>query len=261
MKKRDMKKLISIVFFLFVIQAFSQQMMTVHIVDRPSSMGIKPAFEIVIPKADLNKAENKFNEFIAQKKFFGLINKKTVNQKKGQEWVTQKFTLKAVSDKPMIVLFQISKFTTSTYVRFFFQTDHGFLGADDVGSKQEIAKAKKFVHSYAAGLYRQTVNDEIQAENKELAKLKKKYGRWEQQNNRVRKNADASRSSQDTKPSKSGFVDVDKATERANSFLKNEKKGQKKIRRNQRKQAKLKAEMKNHQIQIEKLKDELNAIE
>lgn len=256
-----MKRFLFIAFFLLTIHAFSQQKIVVQIVDRPCSAGIEPAFEAAIPKADLDKAEDLFKQSISQKQFFGLIKKKTTNKKEGQEWVTQKFTLKAVSEEPMVVLFQISEFSTLTYIRFFFQTNNGFLGADHVGSKEELADAKTFVHKYAAGLYRQTVKDEIQSEKKQLAKLKKKHDNLERKNKNVRKNVDSNRLDEVTRKSKSGYVDVQKATDHANAYLKDEKKGQKKIRRNQKKQAKIKAEMKNLQIQIKKLENEMNSIE
>ena len=256
-----MQKLIIVVFFLISTQVFSQQKLSVNIVERPSSLGIEPAFETSIPKADMDKAEDLFNNFISQKQFLGLIRKKTANQKKGHEWITKEFTLKAVSENPMVVLFQISNFTNQTYIRFFFQKKNGFLGAEDIGSEKEIANAKKFVSDYAAELYRETVKDEIQVEKRKLSKLKRKHDKLEKKNKDINRAVDANRQDKIPKHSTSGYVDVEKATDQANKFLKDEKKGQNKIRRNQKKQAELKAEMKNEQVRIKKLQDELNLIE
>jgi len=246
---------------LISMTAFSQQEIIVNIVERPSSMGLVPAFETVIPQADLKMADELFEKVISRERFFGLIRKRTANVKEGHERITEEFVLESVSRSPMVVLFQVTDFSSQTYLRFFFKLDEGFLGAPGVGSKSEIANAEEFVHAYAARLYAQTISAKIREEKKVYSKLEKKYNKLERKIRRVEKRYFTGRPKMNTKKSDGDLIDVEQAVSKEAEFQKGKKKGQKKIRRIQKKQAKWEARMKNQQVVIDKLEQELEAIE
>lgn len=253
-----MKKIVYFVFVLIHMSAFSQHEISINIVERPSSMGLAPAFETVIPQADLKMADDLFEEVISRERFFGLIRKKTAHVKEGHERITEEFVLKSVSSSPMLVLFQVTDFSSQTYIRFFFKMEDGFLGAPGIGSRSEIANAEAFVHNYAARLYAQTISAKISDEQKVYSKFEKKYNKLERKKRRIEKRYFRG---QPTISSGGDLVDVEQAVSDEAKFQKGKKKGQKKIRRIQKKQAKWEARMRNQQIVIDKLEQELNAID
>ncbi|KOH43283.1 hypothetical protein [Sunxiuqinia dokdonensis] len=255
-----MKKLVYLVFLLISMNAFSQHEIVVSIVDRPSSMGLAPAFETAIPSADLKMADDLFEQMIAGKRFFGLLKKKRANTKEGHERMTEEFVFEQVSSSPMVILFQVTDFSSQTYIRFFFKMRDGFLGAPGIGSKSEIASAEEFVHSYASRLYAQTLGAKIAEEQKIFSKYEKKYNKLERKKRKIEKRYFTGQPRMDPENSEGDLIDVEQAVADEEKFLKGKKKGQKKIRRIQKKQAKWEGRMKNQQIIIDRLKRELNAI-
>ncbi len=256
-----MKKIIYFVFFLITMNAFSQREIIINIVERPSSMGLAPAFETVIPQADLKMADELFEKVISRERFFGLIRKKTANIKEGHERITEEFVLESVSRSPMVVLFQVTDFSSQTYIRFFFKLNEGFLGAPGIGSKSEIANAEEFVHDYAARLYAETLGAKISEEEEVYSKLEKKYNKLERRTKRIEKRYFTGRPKMSRDNSDGDLIDVEQAVSKEEQFQKGKGKGQRKIRHIQKKQAKWEARMRNQQIVIDKLEQELDAIE
>ena len=256
-----MKKIIYVVFVLMHVSAFSQHKIIINIVERPSSMGLAPAFETAIPQADLKMADDLFEEVISRERFFGLIRKKTAHVKEGHERITEEFVLESVSRSPMVVLFQVTDFSSQTYMRFFFKLEDGFLGAPGVGSKSEITNAEAFVHNYATQLYAQTLSAKISDEQKVYSKFEKKYNKLERKKSRIEKRYFRGQPKMSPDNSDGDLIDVEQAVSEEANFQNEKKKGQKKIRRVQKKQAKWEARMRNQQIVIDKLKQELNAID
>ena len=256
-----MKNIIYFVFLLFTINAFSQHEIIINIVERPSSMGLAPAFETTIPAVDLKMADELFEKVISSERFFGLIRKRTANIKEGHERITEEFVLESVSRSPMMVLFQVTDFSSQTYLRFFFKLDEGFLGAPGVGSKSEIANAEKFVHGYAVKLYAQTLSEKISEEEDVYSKLKKKYNKLERRKKRIEKRYFTGQPKMSRDKSGGDLIDVEQAVSNQEKFQKGQKKGQRKIRGIRKEQTKWEAQMRNQQRVIDKLEDELDAIE
>lgn len=247
---------------MITMNAFSQhEEIVVSIVDRPSSMGLAPAFETSIPKADLKMADKLFEEMISRQKFFGLIRKNTANKKEGHERITEEFVLESVSSSPLEVLFQVTDFSSQTYIRFFFKMRDGFLGAPGVGSEREIANAEEFVHDYTVRLYSETLKDKIGEEEKVYSKYERKYNKLERKQRRIEKRYFTGQPRMDPEDSKGDLIDVEEAVADEEKFQKGKKKGQKKIRSIKNKQAKWEGRMRNQQIIIDKLEQELNAID
>jgi hypothetical protein len=224
-------------------------------------MGLAPTFETVIPSADLKMADDLFEKVISRQQFFGLIRKKTAHVEEGHERITEEFVLEAVSRSPMVVLFQVTAFSSQTYIRFFFKMSDGFLGAPGIGSKREVANAEAFVHDYAAQLYTETLNDKISEEQKVYSKLEKKYNGLERKQKRIEKRYFTGQPRMNPGNSGGDLIDIDQAVSKEGKFQKGKKKGQKKIRRIQKKQAKWEARMRNQLIIIDRLQQEKEAIE
>ncbi|WP_159521652.1 hypothetical protein [Sunxiuqinia indica] len=182
-----MKKIFLLSLLFIQITVFSQQPLKVEKAERPSSMGIQPAFEVAVPNASVKDAEELFKNSMHERKFFGLIKKKADSKKSGDEWMTEEFDFKTVSDKPMVVLFQAADYDDLTYVRFFFIQDNQFLGSSDYNPAKVIRNAESFVQQYAVTLSQQTIQTEIDSEKKALSKLEKKLRKLKKKGKRLRK--------------------------------------------------------------------------
>jgi len=150
----------------------------VKIEQRPSSQGVQPAFEVMVPQATASEAIDLWKETIMPK---GLFKKGPKMEKVKDEWLVNNVLISDITSSPLNVITQVSSFTGNIYVRIFLQTETGFLGP--VGSSPEaVDAANRYIRNYAVDLYRQAVTKELRQEEKELKELENSLGRLQKQN-------------------------------------------------------------------------------
>ncbi len=180
-----MKKYISLLLFLIATSLIAQEPIIVKVENRPSSLGIQPAFEIMVPQATQNEAIDLWKKTIVLPALF----KKTSKMKKVKdEWLVNNVLVDEIAPFPLDVITQVSTFPGHIYVRIFLQNENGFLGAD---STQQTDAAIQFVRDYGVELYRLAVEKELRAEERRL----KSYER--DLNQLIRKNKSYDRKKED----------------------------------------------------------------
>jgi hypothetical protein len=149
------------------IHALAQEPIEVKIEQRPSSLGIHPAFEVVIPQATSDLAID-----VLKKDYLpgGFLKKNTKVEKEKDEWLVDKVVLEDITSGPLDVITQVSSFPGHIYVRFFFRDGEGFLGSEEASSPVTDA-ASRFVRNYGVKVYARAVEEELKTEEKELKKL------------------------------------------------------------------------------------------
>jgi hypothetical protein len=168
----------------------------VKIEPRPSSKGIQPSFEVMVPQATANDAIDLWKKTIIP----GRLFKKTPKmEKKGDEWMVNNVLITDITAIPLNVYTQVSSFSGSIYFRAFFQAETGFLGSQE-SSEEVVSEASRFVRNYAVQLYRQAVGKELKQEERKLKDLENKLSRLQKQNrNFNNKISDAQRDEMDLK--------------------------------------------------------------
>jgi len=157
----------------------AQVPIVVKIEQRPSSLGVQPAFEVMVPQATASEAIDLWKETILPK---GLFKKNPKMEKVKDEWLVSSVLISDITSSPLNVITQVNSFTGNIYIRIFLQTENGFLGP--VGSSPEaVDAATRYIRNYAVDLYRQAVTKELRAEEKELKELQNSLIRL-QRNNR-----------------------------------------------------------------------------
>lgn len=191
-----MKTLFTLLLILAGSVLHAQVPIEVKIEQRPSSKGIQPSFEVMVPQATANDAIDLWKKTIVPGKLF----KKTPKMSKAKdEFIVDNVLISDITAMPLNVLTQVSSFTGSIYFRAFFQTEAGFLGSE--GSSEEVVSAaSRFVRDYAVQLYRQAVGKELKQEERKLKDLENKLSRLQRQNrNFNNKISDAQRDEMDLK--------------------------------------------------------------
>ena len=161
-------KTLLISFFCFaVVSAIGQEPIEVKIENRPSSVGVNPAFEVVVPQATPDEAIDLVKETISPR---GVFKKNPKVKKVEDEWHVSGVAIDEIMSRPLDVITQVSSYTGHIYVRFFFQRDGEFIGDESFPVSTEYA-AKQFVHEYAVELYTLAVEKELKEAKKDLQKL------------------------------------------------------------------------------------------
>lgn len=185
-----MKKYITLLFFLVATSLIAQEPIVVTVENRPSSVGIQPAFEVMVPQATPKEAIDLWKKTIVPTALF----KKTSKMKKVKdEWLVNNVLINEIAPFPLDVITQLSTFPGHIYVRVFLQTENGFLGAD---STQQTDTAIRFVRDYGVELYRLVVEKELRAEERELKSLERDL------NQLIRKNKSFDRKKEDVERDK-----------------------------------------------------------
>lgn len=185
-----MKKYYTLVFLLITTILSAQDSIVVTVENRPSSLGIQPAFEVRVPQATQNEAIDLWKKTVVQPALF----KKTSKMKKVKdEWLVNNVVINEISMFPMDVITQVSSFPGHIYVRVFLQTENGFLGAD---STQQTDAATRFVRDYGVELYRLAVEKELRAEERLFKSLERDL------NQLIRKNKSFGRKQEDVEREK-----------------------------------------------------------
>jgi len=174
-----MKTFYTLLFVCMVLGLQAQVPIVVKIEQRPSSLGVQPAFEVMVPQATASEAIDLWKETILPK---GLFKKNPKMEKVKDEWLVSSVLISDITSSPLNVITQVNSFTGNIYIRIFLQTENGFLGP--VGSSPEaVDAATRYIRNYAVDLYRQAVTKELRAEEKELKELQNSLIRL-QRNNR-----------------------------------------------------------------------------
>lgn len=171
-----MKKYITLLFLLVANSLIAQEPILVVVENRPSSLGIQPAFEVMVPQATQKEAIDLWEKTILSPALF----KKTPKMKKVKdEWQVNNVVIDEIFTFPMDIITQISSFPGHIYVRIFLQTENGFLGAD---STQHTDAAIRFVRNYGVELYRLAVEKELKAEEHQLKSLERDLNKLARKN-------------------------------------------------------------------------------
>jgi hypothetical protein len=150
----------------------------VKIEQRPSSLGVQPAFEVMVPQATATEAIDLWKKTILPN---GLFKKGPKMEKVKDEWLVTNVMISDITTSPLNVITQVSSFTGNIYIRIFLQTENGFLGP--VGSSPEaVDAASRYIRNYAVDLYRQAVTKELRLEEKELKEQENSLVRLQRQN-------------------------------------------------------------------------------
>jgi hypothetical protein len=174
-----MKIIATLFLFVAFISAIGQEPIEVKIQDRPSSVGVHPAFETVVPQATRFEAIDVLKtDFLPR----GLFKKNAKVKKVKDEWLVDNVVLEDITSNPLDLITQVSSFPGHIYVRFFFRGADGFLGEEGI-SPQTTEAASQFVRNYGVKLYRQAVESELAEEEKQLSKLKNSLDRLGRKNN------------------------------------------------------------------------------
>ncbi|HPT31975.1 MAG TPA: hypothetical protein PLW67_09050 [Prolixibacteraceae bacterium] len=191
-----MRTICTLLFVWIVLGIQAQIPIVVKIEQRPSSQGVQPAFEVMVPQATATEAIDLWKETIMPK---GLFKKGPKMEKVKDEWLVNNVLISDITSSPLNVITQVSSFTGNIYVRIFLQTETGFLGP--VGSSPEaVDAANRYIRNYAVDLYRQAVTKELRQEEKELKELENSLGRLQKQNRSYNKQiTEAQRDEKDLK--------------------------------------------------------------
>ncbi len=151
----------------------------VKVESRPSSMGIQPAFEVVVPQATPKEAIDLWKKTIIPG---GFLKKTPKMEKVKDEWIVNNILISDVTLLPLNVFTQISSFPGNIYIRIFMQTEGGFLGSSG-SSPETTAAASAYVKDYALELYKQAVSRELRDEENKLKSLENNLTKLQRQNN------------------------------------------------------------------------------
>lgn len=171
-----MKIYFTLSFVLVATILAAQDSIVVTLENRPSSLGIQPAFEVRVPQATQHEAIELWKKTIVSPALF----KKTSKMKKVKdEWLVNNVLIGEIAPFPMNVITQVSSFPGHIYVRVFLQTENGFMGAD---STRQTDAANRFIRDYGVELYRLAVEKELRAEENQLKSLERNLDKLIRQN-------------------------------------------------------------------------------
>jgi hypothetical protein len=191
-----MRTIFTFLFFLGVMGLKAQVTIEVKIESRPSSLGVQPAFEVMVPQATAGDAIDLWKKTILPG---GLFKKQPKMDKVKDEWIVNNVLISDITSMPLNVFTQINTFTGNIFVRVFLQTDGGFLGSYG-SSNESVTAASGFIRNYAVELYRQAVAKEVKQEEKKLTDMENELSRLQRQNkNYGNKITDAQKDEKDLK--------------------------------------------------------------
>jgi hypothetical protein len=187
-----MKTLLTIFLVFTFLGLLGQEPIVANIENRPSSQGVHPAFEVLVPQATPDEAIDLLKKTISPG---GLFKKNPKVEKVEDEWQIDGVVINDITSRPLDVIAQVSSFPGHIYVRMFFQSNGEFLGAEN-DTVQITEAAQEFVREYGVDLYRLAVEKELKEEEKELRKLENDLDRLERKNNNFDDKADDARKDQ-----------------------------------------------------------------
>ena len=173
-----MRTIFTSLFILAAIILQAQVTIEVKVESRPSSHGVQPAFEVLVPQATDKEAMDLWKKTLLPG---GLFKKEPKMLKIKDEWAVNNIVINEISPLPVNIFAQVNSFTGSIYFRAFFQAENGFLGTQ--GSPEEsVNAASQYVRKFAVELYRDAVGNELKQEEKKLKNLENDLSRLQRQN-------------------------------------------------------------------------------
>ena len=173
-----MKIILSLLLIFEFASTMAQQPIEVNVEQRPTSFGVQPGFEMLIPQATQNEAIDLWKKTITPKKLF----KKTPKVKKiKDEWWVNNIIISEISSMPLNVITQVSSYPGHIYVRIFLQSEGGFIGSQGSSEKTTLA-ASHYIRTYGVELYRLAVEKELSAEENKLKTLENNLKRLQRKN-------------------------------------------------------------------------------
>ncbi len=173
-----MRTFITFLLLTAVINVMAQMPVEVKVVDRPSSLGVQSAFEVVVPQAKTNDAIDLWKKTIIPG---GLFKKNPKMEKQKDEWIVNNVVINDITSTPLNVFTQISSFPENIYIRIFLQSDGEFIGSAG-SSPQTTMAANNFIRNYAVDLYKQAVEKELKQEQNKLSSLENNQNKLYRQN-------------------------------------------------------------------------------
>jgi len=280
-----MRTIFTLLLGLIMMDLYAQVPIEVKIEQRPSSLGVQPAFEVMVPQATADDAVALWKKTILPG---GLFKKEPKMEKVKDEWVVNNVLITDIAVRPLNVFTQVNSFPGNIYVRIFLQTENGFLGSPDsvVG---DVDAASRFIRNYAVELYRQAVEKELRKEEKELKELENNLTRLEKQNrnlsekisdaekdetdlkNEARQNDELLKNQQNvitldnTDPNaKNAREQLEKQTKDTEKDIEKSQKDQikftKKVSKNEREQRSKTSDLEKQKMRVEEVKKKLNNI-
>ena len=243
----------------------AQEPIEVALESRPSSQGIQPAFEVVVPQATTNDAVKLWENTIISRSLFTRSPKM---KKEKDEWVVRDIVIDDITSEPLDVYAQVSSFTDNIYVRLFFRDKDGFIGSSG-SSQQVVGAAKQFVRNYGVDLYRLAVENELKEEEKQLQSLESNLNKMQRKNRSFNKKVNKAeraegnlsndlKDNQDILKGRRG-ADVEITSEEAREELEKEiKSNQKEIRKAKREQSKFDRKISRNEKEQAELEDEIS---
>lgn len=162
-----MKSLVVFLLMLAVFSVTAQMPIEVKVVERPSSMGVQSAFEVVVPQAKANDAIDLWKKTIIPG---GFLKKNPKMEKQKDEWIVKDVVINEITSSPLNVYTQISSFPENIYIRIFLQAEGGFIGSPN-SSPQTSMQANDYIRKFAVDLYKKAVEKELKQEENKLKAL------------------------------------------------------------------------------------------
>jgi hypothetical protein len=175
-----MKTFIICLFLLATTVARAQEEIHVILENRASSKGILPAFEVMVPQATTREALDLLKKYLTPP---GLFKRSPRLQKVKDEWLAANVLIDEIAPRPVNTIIQVSSFPGHIYVRLFFETENGFIGAD---STAQTETTKNYVRNYGVELYLQAVEKELKNEEKKLRSLERDLNQLVRKNKNFR---------------------------------------------------------------------------
>lgn len=188
-----MRLLVALIFLLSGLITMAQDPIEVRIEQRPSSLGVQTAFEMVVPQAKPEEAIELWKKTIIPG---GLFKKSPKMVKLKDEWIVKDIQIGDITSLPLNVITQVSSFPGSIYVRIFLQSEGGFLGSS--GSSQQTTEAAvSYIRKFGVDLHRLAVGNELKAEEGVMKRLEKDLSKLNRQENKFNRRIRKARNQED----------------------------------------------------------------
>jgi hypothetical protein len=169
-------------FILFILllatTAPAQEPIEVKVKNQHTSMGMQPAFEVVVPQSTAKDAIDLFKKKISPD---GLFKKSVKVEKIKDEYHIKDVVIGNISSQLLNIIVQVSEYPGNINLRFFLQSGNGFVGADSLSQRATDA-ALNYFSSFAVDLYKQAVEKELKEEGNVLKSLEKDLIKLEKSN-------------------------------------------------------------------------------
>lgn len=163
----------------------AQETLSVRIMERQTSLGLQPAYEVEIPQATSRDAIRILERKLVPGGIASMFSKKPKFVQEKDEWIMRGVSVKLISNTPLNIFSQVTEFPEQILVKLFFQEGEVFIGKDSLNVSTR--DAKNFVREFAVEVYRDAVGKELSGEQNILRSLERdlrQMGRKQSSNER-----------------------------------------------------------------------------